>query len=474
MKTDCLPGKIGFLGTGMLGLGLLRKKGRAGVVLAVLLACVFSVRARAQGQDYSNVDDFLNGRRTLLSIDDLVISGTVSAPTGSAMSMLALGTTNSQLAPIATNTWGAGLLNYYQVTKTYTARMWNTPNAATIVLGTNAGIFPSSLSFPNLPYYVGSWPSYGAYFFDPVFGSHSYPAATGLAVADFNQDGYDDLVLNFNDGTTVVATAGDVNNINAGSSPPLYYGPASKLDILADMTIGDFNGDGHPEIAGLVQLPSGGLALVIYTVDPNTLAVSKAAQITLQKAGTSSMAAVSIASGRFTPAAHDQIIVAYTPNGVVASTLELIDFAPPSLTPQEETTYAFGSGFEPQGGVIKVKTGKFGLPTIPYDQVVFMFAWYGDPRPLGSNTKYFNILSIDPTTFAWKQSLFDEFSNQDCALDIAVGNVDNRQADPASPGQTGHNPNSQIALLYGSCYGAKSVNIVNVDPTSFAPSGLSQ
>jgi hypothetical protein len=103
-----------------------------------------------------------------------------------------------------------------------------------------------------------------------------------------------------------------------------------------------------------------------------------------------------------------------------------------------------------------------------------MFAWYGDPRPLGSNTKYFNILSIDPTTFAWKQSLFDEFSNQDCALDIAVGNVDNRQADPASPGQTGHNPNSQIALLYGSCYGAKSVNIVNVDPTSFAPSGLSQ
>lgn len=140
-----------------------------------------------------------------------------------------------------------------------------------------------------------------------------------------SQDGYDDLLLNFVDGRTFIVTTGNVNNLNSGASPPFNYGPVSTLDTLAGITTGDFNGDERPEIVGLVQLPSGGIALVIYTVDPKTLAVSKAAQITLQKPGTGSFEVVSIASGKCSVSDHDQLVVAYMPSGVAATTLELID-----------------------------------------------------------------------------------------------------------------------------------------------------
>ena len=86
------------------------------------------------------------------------------------------------------------------------------------------------------------------------------------------------------------------------------------------------------------------------------------------------------------PAAHDQIILAYTFNDITA--LELVDFAPPSLTPQEKTTIriTFVQAFGNRGGVMKIKIGKFGLPANPYDQVVYMFASTGKFDPRESST----------------------------------------------------------------------------------------
>jgi PEP-CTERM motif len=48
-----------------------RKKRWQGIVLSALLIAIFTLSARAQGPDYSNVSDFLDGRRTLLAVDDL-------------------------------------------------------------------------------------------------------------------------------------------------------------------------------------------------------------------------------------------------------------------------------------------------------------------------------------------------------------------------------------------------------------------
>jgi hypothetical protein len=70
------PGTVALLNAGLLGLALAsRRKRYTLITIPVLLMAFFSAGARAQGPDYSNVDDFLNGKRTLLAIDDVVIAG---------------------------------------------------------------------------------------------------------------------------------------------------------------------------------------------------------------------------------------------------------------------------------------------------------------------------------------------------------------------------------------------------------------
>jgi hypothetical protein len=486
------PASFALLGAGLLGFALLRNRRRTGVVLAAVVAGMFSIGAKAQGPDYSNVNDFLNGRRTLLQIDDLVVTGSFASPPFqccntpllSNIQSYTLGTKGSAASPISTNTWGSNSLPYNQ-NKTYTARMWATLNAQPIVLGVSGA--PSSLSLPDAPYYVGpsNWASYGAYFFDPIFGNHNYPDVAQLAVADFNQDGYDDLLLDFaSSGTMVIATAGDVNNFNAGSAPPFNYGPAANLDWLSGMTTGDFNGDGRPEIAGLVYLGNGGVDLAIYTVDPHTLAISRAARVNLLKPGQNNLQSLSITTGRFTSTTHDQIVVAYMRSGI-GTTLQLIDFPSSSLTPNAETTYTFLSSFGPIAGLMKVTHGKFALPGNPYDQVVFAYALAGNPQPngVGNNTKYINVLRIDPNTLVWTPSSFYEFSSTFFGWDIAVGNFDNNQITGGTfPDLTiGHDPNDQIAVLLGACASPdqnnircdwansqdQAVNIVGVDPATW-------
>ena len=269
--------------------------------------------------------------------------------------------------------------------------------------------------------------------------------AAGI-VADFNQDGLDEVVLNYANGTTVV-----------GYRDPatlLAYGPSSILDRLTDVVVGDFNGDGRPEIAGLVTLPSGGLEIVIYTVDPTTLAVSSAAHITLQKTLTYETGpSVSITAGRFASLKHDQIVVAdggffrTDPNGGEWLTrLALIDFPPSSLMPQETTTEDF---LPPPSTIIKLRTGRFGVPANFYQQVVY--GSLGTTANDGIGWGYFvNLVNIDPSTLAWTANGYTT-TRLDCGYDMAVGNFDNRQPDPANPGQTQHDLNDQIAVLHGAC-----------------------
>ncbi|MBV9676449.1 MAG: hypothetical protein JO185_08945 [Acidobacteriaceae bacterium] len=67
-----------------------------------------------------------------------------------------------------------------------------------------------------------------------------------------------------------------------------------------------------------------------------------------------------------------------------------------------------------------------------------------------------------------------DFSGQDGAYDMTVGNFDHRQPDLLNAGQTQHNFNDQIAVLYGSCgNGTKAVSINNVDPGTFSISAAS-
>jgi hypothetical protein len=419
-----------------------RQKSRQGIVVAALVAGIFTVGARAQGPDYSNVNDFLNGRRTLLAIDDLVIAGLIPGDTSAGIFTFTSTTANSRLNPVtqsANHCCDGG-----PVVKALTGHIFNLPSSTTVELMGGPGA-DSQIWLPSIR---------GAY--------NSIPTSPGLiggAIADFNGDGYDDLVLQFTEGRIQIATAYDVNDPT--HVLPLKLWPTRTLDTLAAMTVGDFNGDGQPEIAGLVGLPSGALALVIYTVDPKTLTISKASQLPLKQAGSDSWLALSIAKGRFTPAAHDQIVIGYMADSRGA--LEVVDFAPSSLAPQEKTTLlTFKNGIAGKDLEMKLQTGKFDLPSNPYDQVVMMYA-----IPGASHAKTLAVLSIDSATFELNQISSYDRSDLDCIFDISVGNFDNRQPDPANPGQTQHNSNDQIALLYGGCSnGPRNVDIFNTDPNT--------
>jgi hypothetical protein len=277
------------------------------VLLAVWWGGGLGVSAQSQDPDYSNVDDILNGERTLVTIQDLVLSVTseFEMPIGKLGVHHAgiLTTSNSQLNYDDTDIPVVVGVDASYVGRSFAGRMFNTPTPTIVMVvqhPTTGGALIATLFSPQ-----------------QVIGPPVAAIVLTGGMADFNQDGYDDLVLTSELGDTYIVTAADVHaNIIPGELPPFKFGPVSRLDPVSQLAIGDFNGDGQPEVAGLLPLSSGGLALVIYTIDPKTLTVARAEQITLNTPGTSASEPVthmSIASGRFTASAHDQYAYFVTP-----------------------------------------------------------------------------------------------------------------------------------------------------------------
>ena len=264
------------------------KRTRLCCLLVALFICAFSAeQSQAQSNpDFTNVNDILQGKRTILQVTDLVVASVGQAPanTGTDQTLIYMypvTTQNSQQtnSPNPPATWGTLSEGGGGSVKTFSGRMWNEP-VATVVAAFSGG----DLAIQNPTAAMG-------------------PMGQGLpngAVADFNQDGYDDLALSYTDGSIFIATASDVNWFNPPIDEALRQGPTAKLDVLSDMAAGDFNGDGKTEIAGLAILPTGGLKLVIYTVDPQSLTITPASSLVLNTATAGTpITHVAIARGRF-------------------------------------------------------------------------------------------------------------------------------------------------------------------------------
>ena len=124
-------------------------------------------------------------------------------------------------------------------------------------------------------------------------------------------------------------------------------------------------------------------------------------------------------------------------------------------------------------GYLQLKTGKFGLPDNPYDQIVF------HQSSTSGNARFFSIVSADPTSLVLTAGHpMLPYYQYPCAAGIQVGNFDHRDPDPSTPGATTPNPNDQIALLY--CTGGSGnnqgydLNIYSVVPATYNITGESQ
>ena len=468
------PGTAGLLGLSLFGFAwMIRKRNlHRSKLLSLLLPVLFLDAWNAQAQqsanpDYSNVTDILKGKRTVVQTTDLEL---VTLDPNNGPSFTQIKTSNSNQAAGGPFQYGLQGIDSSKPVLNFSAHMFNQPSASTI---TTLHSFKNSFALWLQD--IASY--YGRSTWTPLAAGDE-PDVTCGAVADFTQDGYDDLALGLADGRILVVSPNSTDPL----AQPVNGGfrsttPITVLNALKAMAAGDFKGDGGHEIAGLTEIPgSGGLALVIYTVDPKSLAVTVATGLTLTTPGTTSSAQITLASiarGRFTAVTHDQLAVAFSTASGPAY-VEVIDFDAGTLNAHEASP-ALGNpgpnvGFP--SGYIQVKTGQFGLPTNPYDQIVYHSS---SPNDGG---RFFEILTVDSTNFTIGGTSPVPYNQFPCSSGgIQVGNFDHRQTDSSNSGQTQLNPNAQIAFLY--CSGQtnsgganySSMNIYSVDPSSLDVNG---
>ena len=261
------------VGLALLLVGRCRQRRKATLLACGCVAALGSVPMHAQtsGPDFSNVDDFLQGQRTLLKITDLQVVAQTSAFNTTSIFPISTSNSGQSLQPTQNPT---GSVDTSQPLHSFSAHMFNQSPAVTLTTMNN---FNNSgtlwLQIQNVQSVVNSNNSNGVR--QPT-ASGDNPTVLSGAVTDFTQDGYDDLALSFSDGRILVLTPNDINDIGKGPRRGLVH-----VDPLSVIAAGDFKGDGQREIAGLNIQSDGSLKLEIYTVDPSSLTPTLATSLPL-------------------------------------------------------------------------------------------------------------------------------------------------------------------------------------------------
>ena len=415
----------------------------AGLTMIVVLGAFTAGLGRAADPDFTNVRDILGGKKHLLRQDDLVFT---SAQLGTFMHLTAVATlysANSTLTFKQTVPWGISPngVNFSQAnSRTAVGRMFNLPNDV-------VATFTSPDDFGTVGVNVFD-PKTGAVQFAPAYSGvlqQPFDSLDAAVMADFTGDGYADLVTlatsvqGLGGAVLAVATATNPDSFAAG----LTFGPATPVTPNAQVfaggtpiTVGDFNGDGRPDIA-LVTCPQSPCSVQIFTVDPRTLAVSLASSLPLPGliTGAPSNGAASLAAGRFGATDHDQLVVAYQPasGNAIAVTIDFDASLHPSLKGTFPTSFQ---------GFSFVKAARLDW-LAPYDYAVLV----------GGNS--IQILTFTTDGNLTPGVLGEGATIAGCVNDVAVGNFNN-----TIPNSTNINPNLQFAVLTANqCDGGKAGGI---------------
>jgi hypothetical protein len=450
------PATDGLLALSLISLAWGLRKRKHHAVKLLSLAGVLTVLgagttyAQQSNPDYSQVPDILYGRRTVVQATDLEV---VALDPNVGPVFAQINTANSQQTASNFFNWGLQGIDASKPVLNFSAHMFNQPSTSTITTLHNFnnafGIWIQDLANSN-----------GSSVWLPLAAGDEPVVNCGVA-ADFTGDGYDDFAVGFGDGRVLV-----VSPVSTDPAQQPFSGsfrsntPLPTVSALQAMAAGDFNGDGTQKVAALTTLSgTGQLELVVYKVDPRTLALTQVSSLVLNNASTSNTH-VSMARGRFNTLSYDQLVVAFATdtNRPIA---EIIDFDA-NMNPREgppgvPTTPNISIG---STGFIQVQTGHFALPNSPYDQVVYNNASSNS----AGGSRFFETLTVNSSDLGLGGTSPIHYDNQPYPSRINVGNFDHRQPDPTNPQQNELNPNNQIAFMFYNSSGEYTMDIYSVNP----------
>ncbi len=362
---------------------------------------------------FDGKSDFLNGQRTLLGNDDLVVYS------------------------VNTDGWSGS----YRVAKTTDSKFPEAPytdrfhfNEPTQMVGlTGARLFNSSTD-SQVVYTCNSLVACSIWIRDtnqhlainafPVDTYHSYVKS---AVADFTGDGFDDIVVMGSLGDIAVMSAPDGND----RSKPVVFGPAIQRPGVA-ITVGNFFGTG-PVIAVLERSGVGRVDLYFYAVDRVTLALSRLDGQTYHFDGNFTLQDMSMVAGHFSKPDTDQLVIAM-PSAYQVD-LYTFDAIGKQLNPPRKTAAYATSAARPL-----MRAGRFNAAS-PFDAVALAIL----PVPYGAGTV--QMLSFDANMGVVKEGT-PSVAGTPFVYDMQVGNFDHQRPDPLNPGKRIRDPNLQLAFLF--------------------------
>ncbi len=400
---------------------------RTAALLLVMLSIVLAGRAQqsnAADPDYSGVKDILRGRRTLLSINDLVIGGTVlKTNDGSKIEDKNI----SELPSFQREPGDPEILT----------RLFDSKSGALVYAHNNT-----------------------VYAIDPISQRAASLALNndfrdaGIAAGDFKGDGLQEVVIAnlpapFLPGIVRVVSAVDPEDfsqgLRSGAEARILPDPTSRPAVA----VGDFDGDGRMEIAVAYSVHTQS-RLNIYSVDPQTLAPELRHNHIFAQGVVATLAA-----GRFGTTLHDQLLVGYyTPGNLVA--FKSFDFDK-SLEPILKNTRTVSLGHLNE---LNFQTGRFD-PISPLNQVAIKLNQGHDNVQVG-------IITLDHE-LKIQLPKFVTLPGVACSSGgLAVGNFARTEPVPQDPSKTQRSLRFQLAISSSNCTGSLGVNIYNIDPPKSA------
>ncbi|MFN8469056.1 MAG: hypothetical protein U0X20_26095, partial [Caldilineaceae bacterium] len=392
--------------------------------------------AHAQDPNFSNTTDILNGQRRMLRADDVAVvyqAAAQQAPYTSTLHTDSFLTENSQVTQgqfLTTTVPGASALAHVQV-QAALGRMFDQATDVLAVAAQEADpANPTGRSLYVTVYDRANSRTQRVLVMDVEVEL----VPTSVLMADFTGDGYDDLVVSFNQGSSdaaagfaTIVTAADPQNWAAGLVVgPLYFDQPIQATAFAGMTAADVDGDGQLEIVAtrINNFTANGPQIVVLSVDPKTLTITQAAATNLPTGGY----AVQVVSGDWdaNPTDDEVVFVESPAANALALHLQLYDFGSP--TPNA------------------ILLNTLDVPGAPTNSVVAAGAqvdWTGGDAIVVAG-QYSGSYSLSIFTALGgvleQQATYSDSANGSL-MDLALGRFDNRTAS----GQT--NPDLQAAAL---------------------------